>query len=312
YASQRIAGTADHRNFRWPGRSHRPPPARRHGRGSRVLLAQRTHHRGARSCAWRRAPGGRTRGAGDSRIRTAGDQEGGCRHRKRDQGAGAGHGRPAAAPAARATTRRRRRRGRLRAHLRHGRRRSGEAGSTERRPRRSFTGPRAATEPCASPRANRRMITRVRGTLTARGLDRIEVMTAAGVAYELHIPLGVLELLPRVGEAVDLHTALVVKEDAWLLYGFATERDRALFNTVTSASGVGPALGLGLISALGSTRLVRAIRDRDLTTLQTAPRVGRKIAERLCVELADRMKDFADGDTPAPQEALDGGAADAA
>jgi Holliday junction DNA helicase RuvA len=156
------------------------------------------------------------------------------------------------------------------------------------------------------------MITRVRGTLTARGLDRIEVMTAAGVAYELHIPLGVLELLPRVGEAVDLHTALVVKEDAWLLYGFATERDRALFNTVTSASGVGPALGLGLISALGSTRLVRAIRDRDLTTLQTAPRVGRKIAERLCVELADRMKDFADGDTPAPQEALDGGAADAA
>jgi Holliday junction DNA helicase RuvA len=156
------------------------------------------------------------------------------------------------------------------------------------------------------------MITRVRGTLTARGIDRIEVMTAAGVAYQLHIPLGVLETLPRVGEAVDLHTALVVKEDAWLLYGFANERDRALFNTVTSASGVGPALGLGLISALGSARLVRAIRDRDLTALQTAPRVGRKIAERLCVELADRMKDFADGDAPAPREALDGGAADAA
>lgn len=156
------------------------------------------------------------------------------------------------------------------------------------------------------------MITRVRGTLTARGIDRIEVMTAAGVAYQLHIPLGVLETLPRVGEAVDLHTALVVKEDAWLLYGFANERDRALFNTVTAASGVGPALGLGLISALGSARLVRAIRDRDLTALQTAPRVGRKIAERLCVELADRMKDFADGDAPAPREALDGGAADAA
>lgn len=156
------------------------------------------------------------------------------------------------------------------------------------------------------------MITRVRGTLTARGIDRIEVMTASGVAYQLHIPLGVLEGLPRVGEAVDLHTALVVKEDAWLLYGFANERDRALFNTVTSASGVGPALGLGLISALGAARLVRAIRDRDLTTLQTAPRVGRKIAERLCVELADRMKDFADGDAPAPREALDGGAADAA
>lgn len=156
------------------------------------------------------------------------------------------------------------------------------------------------------------MITRVRGTLTARGIDRIEVMTAAGVGYQLHIPLGVLESLPRMGEPVELHTALVVKEDAWYLYGFATERDRALFTTVTSASGVGPALGLGLISTLGSARLVRAIRDRDLVTLQSAPRVGKKIAERLCVELGDRMKEFADGADAAPREALDGGAADAA
>lgn len=156
------------------------------------------------------------------------------------------------------------------------------------------------------------MITRIRGTLSARGIDRIEVMTTAGVGYQVQIPLGVLESLPRVGEQVELHTALVVKEDSWQLYGFATERERALFNTVTSASGVGPALGLGLISALGASRLVRAIRERDHVTLQSAPRVGRKIAERLCVELGDRMKDFGDEGDATPREQLDGGAADAA
>jgi Holliday junction DNA helicase RuvA len=102
-----------------------------------------------------------------------------------------------------------------------------------------------------------------------------------------------------------------VKEDGWQLFGFSTESDRALFYTITSASGVGPALGLGLISALGSGRLVRAIRERDLATLQSAPRVGKKIAERLCVELGDKVKEFATGPDSAPRESLDGGAADA-
>ncbi|MBI3569465.1 MAG: Holliday junction branch migration protein RuvA [Gemmatimonadetes bacterium] len=137
------------------------------------------------------------------------------------------------------------------------------------------------------------MISRVHGTLVAKGIDRIEVMTAGGVGYELHIPLGVLESLPRVGETVSLHTALVVKEDGWQLFGFGTVEDRSLFFTLLGASGVGPALALGLISALGSGRLVRAIRDRDLTTLSGVPRVGKKTAERLCVELGDKMKEFA-------------------
>src|SRR5262249_7799743 len=141
--------------------------------------------------------------------------------------------------------------------------------------------------------------------------DRIEVMTSGGVGYLLQIPLGVLESLPRVGESVELHTALVVKEDGWSLYGFSSEHDRALFNTLTSASGVGPALALGLLSALGAGRVVRAIRERDLTTLQSAPRVGKKIAERLCVELGDKVKEFAGGDAAPTGPALDGGAADA-
>lgn len=154
------------------------------------------------------------------------------------------------------------------------------------------------------------MISRIKGTLVTKGVDRIEVMTAGGVGYAMLIPLGVLETLPRVGEGVELHTALVVKEDGWQLFGFSSERDRALFNTLTSASGVGPALGLGLISTLGAGRVVRAIRERDLTTLQSVPRVGKKVAERLCVELGDKIKEFA-GEETSTHSSLDGGAADA-
>jgi Holliday junction DNA helicase RuvA len=156
------------------------------------------------------------------------------------------------------------------------------------------------------------MIARLAGKLAAKGIDRIEVMTAGGVAYELLIPLGVLEALPRVGDDVDLHTALVVKEDGWLLFGFSAVEDRKLFQTLLGASGVGPALALGLISALGSARVVRAIRDRDLVSLQGVPRVGRKIAERLCVELGDKMKEFAPESTPlAGAGSMEGGGADA-
>jgi Holliday junction DNA helicase RuvA len=137
------------------------------------------------------------------------------------------------------------------------------------------------------------LIARITGKLAAKNIDRIEIMTAGGVGYELVIPLAVLESLPKLGDDVTLHTALVVKEDGWQLFGFGSPQDRALFHTLLGASGVGPALALGLISALGSGRVVRSIRDRDLETLQSVPRVGKKVAERLCVELGDKMKDFA-------------------
>ena len=154
------------------------------------------------------------------------------------------------------------------------------------------------------------MIARVQGSLVSKGIDRIEVLTAGGVTYELLIPLGVLESLPREGGDVALHTALVVKEDGWQLFGFANAADRALFGTLRSASGVGPSLALGLISALGSARVVRAIRDRDLATLQGVPRVGRKIAERLCVELGDKVGEFAAAPASVATQG-DGAAADA-
>jgi Holliday junction DNA helicase RuvA len=139
------------------------------------------------------------------------------------------------------------------------------------------------------------MISQVRGTLSHRGLDRVEILTASGVAYEILIPLNVLEKLPRVGESVALHTAHIVREDAALLFGFSTTSDRELFRLLLTASGVGPGLALSLLSSLSPSRLVSSVRNRDIATLQRVPRVGKKTAERLCIELGDKLQSW-DGD----------------
>ena len=147
------------------------------------------------------------------------------------------------------------------------------------------------------------MISHVTGTLVAKELDRVEIMTAGGVAYELSIPIGVYEWLPRAGEQASLHTHLVVKEDAWQLYGFSTAHERRVFQRVLDAKGVGPALALGLLSTLTADRLVRALRDKDIATLQSVPRVGRKKAEQLILDLADKLDDLhvsAPGAGPGP------------
>jgi len=136
------------------------------------------------------------------------------------------------------------------------------------------------------------VIAHVSGTLLSKDLDRVEVMTAGGVAYELAIPLGVFESLPRAGETVSLHTHLVVKEDGWQLFGFANAFEKRVFQRVLNAKGVGPALALGLLSTLTAERVVRALRDRDLATLQSVPRVGRKKAEQLILDLADKLDDL--------------------
>lgn len=136
------------------------------------------------------------------------------------------------------------------------------------------------------------MISHVTGTLVAKELDRVEIMTAGGVAYELSIPLGVYESLPREGEQASLHTYLVVKEDSWQLFGFSTAHERRVFQRVLDAKGVGPALALGLLSTLTADRLVRALRDKDIATLQSVPRVGRKKAEQLILDLADKLDDL--------------------
>jgi len=118
-------------------------------------------------------------------------------------------------------------------------------------------------------------------------------MTAGGVAYEIEVPLPVYERLPREGEHVELRTYQVVREDAVALFGFLDARERLLFSRLITASGVGPRLALAMMSALAPERLVRAIADKDLATLRGVPGVGRKTAERLVVELADRLDDIA-------------------
>lgn len=133
------------------------------------------------------------------------------------------------------------------------------------------------------------MIAQVSGTLVARDLDRVEIMTSGGIAYECLIPLSVFETLPALSERVLLHTHLSVREDAWHLYGFASPAERAVFQKLLVAKGVGPALALGILSALNADRVVQAIREKDVTTLMRVPRVGRKKAEQLILDLADKM-----------------------
>jgi holliday junction DNA helicase RuvA len=136
------------------------------------------------------------------------------------------------------------------------------------------------------------MISQVSGTLVTKELERVDVATPGGVTYELLIPLGVYETLPRAGEPVVLHTHLVVKEDSWQLFGFSTPFERRVFQRVLNAKGVGPSLALGLLSTLSAERLIRAIQARDVATLQSVPRVGRKKAEQLILDLADKLTDL--------------------
>ena len=154
------------------------------------------------------------------------------------------------------------------------------------------------------------MISHIAGTLTSKDIDRVDIMTAGGVGYELQIPLGVFETLPKQGEKLSLHTHLVVKEDGWQLFGFSSVFERRLFQKLLTANGVGPSLAIGLMSALSAQRLVRAIREKDIAVLQGVPRVGRKKAERLILDLADKL-DAIGGEEPGTPRVASGAAEDA-
>ncbi|NLG61672.1 MAG: Holliday junction branch migration protein RuvA [Candidatus Cloacimonetes bacterium] len=137
------------------------------------------------------------------------------------------------------------------------------------------------------------MISRIRGTLLRRELDSAEVMTQGGVAYQVSIPLSVFEALPPEGSDVELITYQVVREDSIELFGFLHDGDRRLFARLLTASGVGPRLALSMLSTLPPQRLVRAIVDKDIAALRQVPGLGVKKAEKLAVELADRLDDLA-------------------
>jgi holliday junction DNA helicase RuvA len=137
------------------------------------------------------------------------------------------------------------------------------------------------------------VISRIRGTLLRRDPGLAEVMTPGGVAYEVQVPLTVFERLPGEGQDVELRTWQVVREDAVELFGFMDATERDLFGRLLSASGVGPRLALSVLSNLSPDRVVRAILDKDIATLRRIPGLGTKKAERLVLELADRLTDLA-------------------
>ena len=153
------------------------------------------------------------------------------------------------------------------------------------------------------------MIAQVAGRLAAKQADRVMIHTAGGVGYEIVVPLGVMERLPAVGETVTLATELVVREDGWSLYGFQDDAGRRFFQRLIGVSGVGPKIAIALMSALGVERGARAVKERNIALLASVSGIGKKTAERLALELADKLGEFEDAASTA---APGGGAAEAA
>jgi holliday junction DNA helicase RuvA len=135
------------------------------------------------------------------------------------------------------------------------------------------------------------MIATLNGILAERDGDTLVLQTDGGVGYAVTVPVGVAARLPARGTRVSLFTELVVREDAWALYGFDTGAERQVFRHLLAASGFGPKLALALLSALGPERTVRSILSRDLGALSSVSGIGRKKAERLVLELRDRFSD---------------------
>jgi len=143
------------------------------------------------------------------------------------------------------------------------------------------------------------MIASVRGTLTAQRGDSVTVSTPGGVSYDVSLPVGVMERLPHGGSEVELKTVLVVREDGWHLYGFDTDHERTLFQRLLGATGIGPKLALALLSTLGGQRVVQSIKGNDIAALTVTPGIGKKTAERMVIELKDRLGDLPGSDAPA-------------
>jgi holliday junction DNA helicase RuvA len=132
------------------------------------------------------------------------------------------------------------------------------------------------------------VIASLRGTLLERG-EGWCVLEAAGVGYHVHVSTHTLASLPAEGSEARLRTRQVVREDALLLFGFADADELRLFDLLIGVNGVGPRLALAALSGLAPASLVRAIRDENLAAITAVPGIGRKTAERLVVELRDKL-----------------------
>lgn len=136
------------------------------------------------------------------------------------------------------------------------------------------------------------MIGRLTGTLAQKQPPAL-MIDVGGVGYEIEAPLSTFYDLPEVGAQVSLFTHLVVREDAHLLYGFAREAERRLFRVLLKVSGVGPRMALAILSGMTADDFARCIESDDVTALTRLPGIGKKTAQRLIVEMRDRL---AEGD----------------
>ena len=137
------------------------------------------------------------------------------------------------------------------------------------------------------------MISRLRGRLLTREPDGIEIETEGGVVYEVEVPLTVFERLPAPDSPIEIRTLQVVREDSTTLYGFISPEERTLFKRLMGTSGVGAKLALAMLSAYRADRLARALVEKDVTALTQVSGVGKKTAERLALELSDKVADLA-------------------
>ncbi|WP_455220713.1 Holliday junction branch migration protein RuvA [Kaarinaea lacus] len=134
------------------------------------------------------------------------------------------------------------------------------------------------------------MIGRLRGVLIEKKAPNL-LVDVNGVGYEVEAPMSTFYELPNVGEEVTLFTHLVVREDAHLLFGFIKESDRALFRSLIKVSGVGGKLALALLSGMSSRDFITTVKSNDIASLTRIPGVGKKTAERLIIEMRDRLKE---------------------
>jgi len=134
----------------------------------------------------------------------------------------------------------------------------------------------------------------LRGRLAAKH-PPVLLLDVNGVGYEVEAPMSTFYVLPAVGAEVQLHTHLVVREDAHVLFGFGTERERSLFRELIKVSGVGPRIALGILSGASVDEFHRCVEAQDAASLTRIPGIGRKTAERLIVEMRDRLKVLAGG-----------------
>lgn len=132
------------------------------------------------------------------------------------------------------------------------------------------------------------MIGQLRGILLEKRPPRL-LLDVGGVGYEVEAPMTVFYNLPDSGTELTLHTHFVVREDAQLLFGFASRYERELFRSLIKVNGVGPKMALAILSGIEADRLAACIRDQDTTSLVKVPGIGKKTAERLVIEMSDRL-----------------------